>query len=369
MGNIILYVHDLRTSGVVRGAIALARDCAARHRTTLVAGYGDGFLREEAARGGHALEILSPAARGPFPRVAAAPALRRWLKRQPPGLLVSMGNHGHVTPWLASRGLRDFPRIYRISNAVARGDGLRGRWRARWVETLVRDAARIAMVGSALGTAPVLARALAAGRAVAIANGVDIDRATHMAQAPSPHPWFSEEVPVVLAIGRLTRQKNFDLLIDAAALARRQSRLRLVILGGGTVEERKRLATRGDAAGLDEDFLLAGETDNVFAWLARAAVFALPSRWEGSSRALLEALAVGTPVVASAVAGDAVEVLGGGRYGRLFDGISAVALADAVLAQLSAAAIQPGDRAQTYAIGSAAYLVLFEEELGRRAAD
>jgi len=360
MGNIFIYVHDLRSSGVVRDAMMLADHCAGRHETVLVAGHGEGFFREEAGRGRYRLEILKGSPSPAASRITAAFPLRRWLRRQPPGVLLSMGNLGHATPHIACRGLDHVPRIYRISNEVTRGDGLRGALRRHWMDRLVADAARIAIVGVALRRAPLLARAIGRGHAVEIPSGVDVDRALDLARAPSPHRWLDEEVPVVLGIGRLRPQKNFDLLIDAVGAARASRRLRLVILGGGTGEERSRLEQCAARAGLGDDFLLAGESANIFAWAARAAVFVLSSRWEGSSVALLEAMAVGTPVIASRLAGDAAQVLDEGRHGLLVDGADSGELARAILVQLSGYAVPPGARARAYGLPGQAYLDLVE---------
>jgi glycosyltransferase involved in cell wall biosynthesis len=359
-----LYVHDLRSSGVVRAAIDLARRLAADRPTTLMAGYGEGFFAEQAARGPFRLVALAPAA-GAFARAGAALRLRAWLARQPAGVLLSLGNMGHWTPWLAGPGLGHIRRVYVISNEVARGDGLKSTVRQAWMAALVRDAARVVLVGRTLAETPVFARALAAGRAVEIPNGVDLQLARARAAAPCPHRWLEDEVPVVLGVGRLRPQKNFDLLIEGVRRARATRRLRLVILGGGAREERARLeALAGD---LGDDVLLAGETDNVFAWLSRASVFALPSRWEGSSLVLLEALAVGVPVVASRLAGDAAHVLDEGRYGALFDGRSPDALAQALLTQTGEAPVRPGDRAEAFSLAATndAYAALVGE-LGER---
>ena len=349
--HVYIYVHDLRSSGVVRNAIDYAARIARDAPTVLVAGYGQGFFREQAAAGGFGLHVLAQTP-GPLPRLAAALRLRRWLRGQPPGVLLSAGNMGHPTPYLACRGLDHIARVYRISNEIARGDGLRSRLRQRWMARLMRDATRIALVGRALRRLDLFAGAVASGFAIEVPNGVDLDHARARAAEPIPHAWLEQDVPVVVAIGRLRPQKNFDLLIDAVGRARGARRLRLVIIGGGTPAERARLGAL--AAGWEEDFLLAGEIDNVFAWLARATVFALPSRWEGSSLALLEALAVGVPVVASRLAGDAAYVLGEGRYGRLFDGVDAQALADALLGQCGPDRVLPGDRAEAFSEEAAA---------------
>lgn len=358
MGDVILYVHDLRSSGVVRNAIAYADRLAVSHRTTLIAGCGEGMFRDAAADGRFALKLLGdrPA---PLPRVAAALRLRRWLRSQAPCVLLSVGNLGHPTCYWATRGLSHVRRVYRISNGVERGDGARSAIRAGWMGMLVRDASRIALVGTAHRQVPAFARALAEGIAVEIPNGIDRQTACTLAGGPVPHPWLQEPVPVVLAIGRLRPQKNFDLLIDAAGRARHRRRLRLILIGAGTEDERARLSTLAATTGLGEDFLLAGETGNVFPWLRHASVFALPSRWEGSSMALIEALAVETPVVASRLAGDAADVLGEGRDGLLFDGHDADALADALLAQIDHP-IRPGQRADQFVASADAYARLVE---------
>ncbi|TAJ43589.1 MAG: glycosyltransferase, partial [Chitinophagaceae bacterium] len=84
---------------------------------------------------------------------------------------------------------------------------------------------------------------------------------------------------------------------------------------------------------------------------------------EGSSLALLEAMAVGTPVIASRLAGDAPLVLGEGRYGLLVDGDDAGELAGAIQAQLSSAVVRPGNRAQDFALPADIYRGLIEDVL------
>lgn len=348
MTRIIIYVHDFRISGVVKDSLMLAEHCAKSHEVTLVAGYGGGFLEEEARSGGYPVHVLHMGSTRAPSRLRAVPALRRWLKAQGKCTLVSMGNMGHATPYWASRGLPHVRKIYRISNEIKRADGIRGALRTYWMRRLIADADSMPLVGAALAANPLFADALHRGVAIQMASGVDSATARCMASAPPPHQWLEEDIPVVLGIGRLRPQKNFGLLVEAVGLLRREQKVRLVILGEGSADEQARLQQRAHTSGLADSFLLAGKTDNVFCWLSRAAAFALPSRWEGSSVALLEALAVGTPVIASRLAGDAADVLDQGRYGLLFDGEDAGALATAIARQLSADAVTPNGRASHY---------------------
>jgi glycosyltransferase involved in cell wall biosynthesis len=106
--------------------------------------------------------------------------------------------------------------------------------------------------------------------------------------------------PVVLAVGRLARQKGFGVLLEAAARWRDLDPAPLVaIAGDGPLAGE----LRARAAGLGLDALFLGRRDDVPALLAAAAVFVLPSRWEGQPLVLQEALRAGAPVVAAQVGG------------------------------------------------------------------
>jgi len=102
----------------------------------------------------------------------------------------------------------------------------------------------------------------------------------------------------VLAVGRLAAQKEFGTLIEAAA--RWGTDARLTIVGEGPL--RAGLEARAESLGVDVDF--TGVRSDVPALLAGAAVFALPSRWEGQALILQEALRAGVPIVATRVGGN-----------------------------------------------------------------
>jgi glycosyltransferase involved in cell wall biosynthesis len=105
---------------------------------------------------------------------------------------------------------------------------------------------------------------------------------------------------VVLAAGRLTPQKGFGTLLTAAASWRDMTpEPLLVIAGDGPLSAR--LRARASSLGVAARFL--GHRDDVPALLAQAAVFVLPSRWEGQPLVLQEALRAGVPIVASRAGG------------------------------------------------------------------
>lgn len=344
----ILYVHDLRGSGVVTNAIALARRLGAERETLLVAGYDKGLNRAIDVAPAR-LVVLGPGDEPRRPRLAAARKLRRLVRDTRAGLVMSMGNFGHSTVYLGTRGL-GVNTVFRISNEIGRPQaGFRNLRRRSWQRLLLATARRIVLVGRALAEQPLFKPAVATGKAAYIANGVDVDRARAMAGAPSPHAWFDDGgAPVVLTIGRIHPQKNLGGLIEAAALAMAARPFRLMIVGTGEAARIAALEARAATLGIGDAVLFAGETDNVFACLSRADLFVLASHWEGSSTALLEALSVGVPVVATRQAGDARFVLDEGTYGALADADDPASIAAAILTQLSETKVLPKDRVERY---------------------
>ena len=141
--------------------------------------------------------------------------------------------------------------------------------------------------------------------------------------------WLKEDdPPVILGIGRFTEQKDFPTLVRAFDLVRRSHAAKLIILGEGPL--RGELEALIAELGLEESVVLPGFVDNPYAYLKRAAVFALSSKWEGLPTVLIEALALGTPIVATNCKSGPDEILQGGRYGTLVPISDVQALADAL---------------------------------------
>ena len=344
-----IFVFDLSATGVARNAVAIADALAADRPVTLLTCRNAGVFGGVATPGGVPILALSGGGRlGVRRLMAAGLALRRWVAGNRPLTFISAGNRGHPLALPALAGLNAVTRIYRFSNDIdhrrdGRGPGTAKRLFDRaQLAALARSAARIVAVAPALAADPRLT-----GAAVTvIPNGVDIARVRARAAAPCPHPFANDGgPPFVLGIGRLVAQKNFGVLIEAIS---RTPDLRLIILGDGP--ERAALTALASARGVTARVSLAGVTDNPFPWLTRAGAFALPSWWEGASNVLLEALACGTPPVASPTAGNAAEVLDGERYGLLADPGDAGAWGKALLRQTGAAArrVLPGTRAEAY---------------------
>lgn len=161
--------------------------------------------------------------------------------------------------------------------------------------------------------------------------------------------------PVIIGAGRLTRQKDFPTLIRAFGIVRRlRTDARLVILGDGEeLEELEGLVRKLD---LVSSVRLPGFVPNPVAYFSKADVFVLSSAWEGFGNVLTEAMAVGTPVVATNCPSGPAEILANGKYGKLVDIGDAAGLADAILSTLDSPtdplALQ--DRARAFTSATAA---------------
>jgi glycosyltransferase involved in cell wall biosynthesis len=155
------------------------------------------------------------------------------------------------------------------------------------------------------------------GSVRAIYNPFDLKAIERLSSDALPHPWFvSSQPPVIIAAGRLSAQKDFSTLIRAFEKVRRTTKARLLILGEGDM--RVELAALADRLGLQEDDIqMPGFVANPFAYVSRAAVFVLSSKWEGLPGVLIEAMACGTPVVSADCRSGPREILEDGKWGRL----------------------------------------------------
>ena len=161
-----------------------------------------------------------------------------------------------------------------------------------------------------------------------IYNPVDSRKLNDMAAEDVGHPWFKEQIPIISTVGRLFPQKNQKDLISALAELRKSVDCRLVMIGEGELENDLKLLAA--SLNLENYVLFLGFQENPFKYVARSTIFTLPSLFEGFPNAMVEAMAVGCPVIASDCPTGPREILAPGsaadagedplyaRYGVLF---------------------------------------------------
>lgn len=361
-GGIALVLHDLRGGGAERACLRLAGGMVAEGRQVdLVLVKGEGAYLSDVPQGVR-LTVLDK------PRVSRAiPALAAHLRRTRPRAVLSALTHMNVATLaaaaLAGTGARVVVSERNQISAKAReaaGGWQRALYRA--VPMAYRAAARVVAVSG--GVADDLAQfgRLPNSHIRVIHNPVFSDGIVQLAQAQPDHPWFGPgQPPIVLAAGRLHRQKGFDTLIRAFAKTRAQIDCRLVILGEGA--DRALLQRQADQTGLAYDIDMPGFCANPFALMARAGAFVLSSRWEGFPNALIEAMACGAPVIATDCPSGPREILTNG-LAPLVPVDDVDALAASMIATLHArpdtSAIKARARAFSVPVAVARYLEVLE---------
>lgn len=324
--------------------------------------YGDGSLRGGVARvvvdlaGGFADEGLSAALVVTGSLRSRPPGLRagvrlvqlgseglrsaffplvRYLRDARPRSLVSSMEHANVLAVWARAWAGEPTRLVLVTHGMI-SERLRHMWGWRervFLPPLIAVSYRKAdaVVGVSGAVADDLRRFVPRDRVHRIYNPVVVP-SPDGGEASGPTSGARSGRPVVLGAGRFTPLKDFPLLLEAFARARKERALDLVLLGDG--DQKPILERRARELGVEADVSFPGRVDDPFPYYRRASVVVLSSRWEGFGNVLVEAMACGTPVVSTDCPGGPGEILENGRYGRMTPVGDAPALGEAILTTL-----------------------------------
>lgn len=317
----VAFVAGTTTGGTGTHVRMLAAGCAARGMTVLVCapaqtGARLGFAQLPGVE-------FTPVEFGDRPRPSDALAvlrLRRALRAESPRDVVhAHGLRAGALAVLALGRIRIRPSAGRrpalvvtVHNAPPSGRGVQAGIYRLLEQLVARGADQVLCVSSDIEKRLRKAGARRVGRAI-VAAPIASHLAARKSALPStpteapnptaasaPKPLSSPTRPIVLAVGRLAPQKGFRTLLEAAASWHHMDpEPQLVIAGEGPLSAELRSAAL--SLGVAARFL--GRSDDVPALLAAAAVFVLPSLWEGQPLVLQEAVRAAVPIVASRVGG------------------------------------------------------------------
>ena len=181
---------------------------------------------------------------------------------------------------------------------------------------LSRSTAAVIFVSQADLQVGMKLRLVPAGKCRLIRNGVDpAGLIPDFDRAAKKNELGSAGRPLVVAVSRLHRQKGLKHLLRAVPLIREEvPAVKIVVAGGGPLESK--LTSQVRRLRIEESISLLGERKDVREVLAAADVFVLPSLWEGLPYVLIEAAALGKPIVAADIDG-VREVIRSGETGIL----------------------------------------------------
>lgn len=173
-----------------------------------------------------------------------------------------------------------------------------------------------------------------------IYNPVVSEYLTQKSLEPADHPWFDRPgAPVILAIGKLIKRKDFSSLLVAFARLLERCPARLIVLGEGRLWQN--LLSLAQKLRIAEHVEFPGFVENPYAFLAKADLFVLSSRNEALPTVLIEAMACGCPVVSTDCPFGPREILEEGRFGTLVP----VGDSEALSAAMACALDEPPQRA------------------------
>lgn len=289
--TIIVPLESMKVGGAERTVLNLVNHLDPSRYRVLLALYR--------SRGGYLSQVHDHVMVTPLhcdrPKEAILP-LRRLIQREHPHLVFSTLLYNNVAAVLAAGA--SVPVIVRESNhQTAAG---RSRWHPKeWlVRYAYKKATHVVALSQGVRDDMVARYGLSSEHITTIYNPVDLSSIqTAALQTEASMIERDASTLHLVAVGRLERQKGFDVLLRACAILPPSLRWHLTILGEGG--ERSALESLAHTLGIEARISLPGVVLNPYATMHAADLFVLSSRWEGFGHVIVEAMACGTPVLST----------------------------------------------------------------------
>jgi glycosyltransferase involved in cell wall biosynthesis len=333
--SLVIYLPGLDAGGAERSHINLAPDLMARGvDVTFLVHRLQGPLVDSIPPGVRLVSLECSRT------LSAFWPLARFLKAARPDVLISNLGHNNIMAIWAAAIARSRTRIVATQHNTLSSECRAGRgWRFASLPLMYRWFLGRAdgIIAVSNGVADDLERVTGIDREriTVIYNPVITRDCESLMEEPAAHPWLTDGgPPVVLGVGRLIEQKDFQTLMEAFADVTRKCDARLILLGEGPL--RAKLAAAAVSLGIADQVSMPGFQRNPLPFMRRAALLVMSSRYEGFGNVLVEALACGTPVVSTDCPSGPSEILDDGRFGKLVPVGDRRAMAEAILETFSA---------------------------------
>jgi glycosyltransferase involved in cell wall biosynthesis len=253
--------------------------------------------------------------------ISSLPALVGYLKRERPQVLISALEDPNTIAVIAKRLAGVSTAVIltvhnQLSRAAQYAPNLKGKLTPLFVRLFYPWADRIVAVSQGVAEDAAKISKFPLERISVIYNPIFTDDLLTKFDQPVDVPWLIDrQVPIILGIGRLTKQKDFPTLIRAFALIQQQCAARLMILGQG--EDLTSLQDLVKELNLEASVTFAGFVTNPYAYISKSSLVVLSSIFEGFGNVLVEAMLAGTPVVSTDCESGPAEILANGKYGNL----------------------------------------------------
>lgn len=270
--------------------------------------------------------------------ITSLPLLVKYLKKHRPQVLISALEDPNTLAIIAKMLARVPTRIVitvhnHLSRYCTQSNELKRKITPFLVRWLFPYADAIVAVSQGVADDAVKMSRLSPQRIDTIYNPIFTPDLLTKIQEPLEHPWFIDsQPPVILGVGRLTKQKDFATLIRAFALVKQQFSARLMILGQG--EELAALTALVAELNLVDDVAFPGFVANPYAYMHKAELLVMSSIFEGFGNVIVEGMIAGTSVVATDCESGPAEILANGKYGKLVAVGDVPGLANAIVSTL-----------------------------------